>query len=376
MLRVIEGVPGSGKTYYAVQYLSKFCVWDKIYNVYNINSDVLLVTNIDEIKVSHMSVDQFLSQSLYIVDNIKEYMKQYNYKKVIMVVDEAQRYFSREALKNFPNENDLFFFFEYHRHIGVDIFLICQTISAIHSRIVKLSEYIIRARQSSVSLPMVFIYDAVDSITGDILFSVRLKKESEIFRLYKSFEFEGHERPKSVLLRKWVVGVSLFAIPLLLAVLILKSGFLFGGIKKSKQTQTKQHVQSVQSQSVQQQPVQQQQPSQPVQAQPKGIPLNQFVQTQQVQTQQIQGKTIFPSATHLLVKKAPPDGYEVQGIFCNGNDCYMYAVSSSYMQQKYFVEKEKILSSEGKTEEKKEEKNEEKKDKQNDNATYFGRRNW
>ena len=99
MLRIIEGAPGSGKSYYAVNYLSSFVRYDKVYDTYIVDNSLLVITNIDSIRIKHISVDTFFSTQLYKTDNFLLYMKENNYKRAIVIVDECQRHFSSEILK-------------------------------------------------------------------------------------------------------------------------------------------------------------------------------------------------------------------------------------------------------------------------------------
>ena len=112
----------------------------------NLDSEVLLVTNIEDVKIQHISFDAFRENGLMHVENLKQFMIERRFKRCIMIVDEAQRHFS-----NLKNENELFFF-EYHRHLGIDVFLVLQTVSALPRRVVELSEYVIEALPRSYAI--------------------------------------------------------------------------------------------------------------------------------------------------------------------------------------------------------------------------------
>ncbi len=231
MLRIITGVPGSGKSYYAVHYLKKFVEYDQLYKEYILRSDVCLFTNIDSIRVNHKVFNEKTLEFLT-VEKFREYMQKHNYKRVIMIIDEAQRFFSTEALKQQQNINDIYFFFEYHRHLGIDVFLITQSLKALSQRIVSLAEYVIEARPRTISISRIFLYDVKDVVSKMKLYTIKLPASNEIFQLYKSFEVEEFEKPRGLLQRKFLLGIAFFVIPLAIAVVLLKSGFLFSSMKK------------------------------------------------------------------------------------------------------------------------------------------------
>jgi len=217
MFRIITGVPGSGKSFYAVNYLRKFCTYDPLYKSMNLDSEVLLVTNIEDVKIQHISFDAFRENGLMNVENLKQFMIERRFKRCIMIVDEAQRHFS-----NLKNENELFFF-EYHRHLGIDVFLVLQTVSALPRRVVELSEYVIEALPRSYAITG-FRYKAKDSKTGQTLYSIMIKKDLTVFQLYKSFDVDEMEKPKAVVLRKYALGIAVVLGSLALAVYFLTSG--------------------------------------------------------------------------------------------------------------------------------------------------------
>ena len=191
------------------------------------NDEVLLITNIDDIKVRHITVDKFFEYRLYIVDNMREYLKQYRYKRAIIIVDEAQKYFSG------IRDNDLFFFFEYHRHLGCDIFLISQSVSPFPKAPCYLAEYIVEA------LPRVyktvgFKYRNKDTDTGEVIFTTYIRIDQSTFHLYKSFDVDEIVKPKPVVAMKLGAGVVAFVAIIAGAFFWVMHGNLFANNRNTK----------------------------------------------------------------------------------------------------------------------------------------------
>ena len=206
MLRIVEGVPGSGKTYYAVHYLAKFFSYDKVYMEFFPVEDVLVAANIDSLRLPHEPLDEYIQK--YGVEKVFTVnfweSKRKKYKKVIIIVDEAQRYFDR----SFRNK-EVFFFFQYHRHIGVDIFLLTQDRKLLPRDILSMAENVIRAKPRSVSA-FSFVYEVLSTSTGERYQVITLRKKKEVFDMYSSFKYEEGEKPKNYALRWIVMAAAVF----------------------------------------------------------------------------------------------------------------------------------------------------------------------
>lgn len=229
MIHIVEGVPGSGKSYYAVNYLiQNFFDYDSFYNEYKEkeNKNVLVITNIEDLKVKHLNLDilldRFTLEKFFTVDNFERIQKQYRVKNIIVIIDEAQRYFDRK----FYNK-DVFYFFQYHRHLGVDIFLITQSKNTISKELVVLAEYIIRAVPRSLQVGA-FRYKFYD-VNGNFLFSKSLKKDKKVFNAYSSMKVEEVNKPKNVIYSKIAFAVFSFVFVLFSVPLVLKFFWLGGG---------------------------------------------------------------------------------------------------------------------------------------------------
>lgn len=230
MLRIILGVPGSGKTYYAVNYLRQFIKYDKLYQTLLLDPSVMLVTNIEEIKVPHIKWEDYLESGMLNIDKTRQYMKENQYKRGVFIVDEAQR--SLSGLK----DNERYFFFEYHRHLGLDIFLIVQTLRALPQRLVELTEYVIDAMPRTYAI-LGFKYQMKDSKTGQVLYTKVIKINQDVFKVYKSFEVDedSKAKPKKVLLIRWVTSVGLLVAVIAFCMFGAKAGLFFNQNKDVKQ---------------------------------------------------------------------------------------------------------------------------------------------
>ncbi len=207
MIRIFEGVPGSGKTYAMVYYLSKFCKWDDFYKEWTLDKDTIIITNIEDLKIPHINFDKLLEE-LSLKDIFSEkFVKslwERGYKKIIFCIDEAQKYFDRKFY-----DKDVFFFFQYHRHYGVDILLATQDASVLPKEIRVLAEFLIRAEQRSLTLAS-FKYKFYTPDGKTHLFNQTLRKDKKIFALYKSFHMEEVEKPKKVLIRQLIIPIFVF----------------------------------------------------------------------------------------------------------------------------------------------------------------------
>jgi hypothetical protein len=225
VLRIITGSPGSGKTYYAMYYLSKFISYDEYLSAYILPTDTIIISNIEGMKVNHLKVEDLL-KNYFSYDGFKAYMESKGYKRCLLIVDEAQRYFAN--LK----DNEQFFFFEYHRHLGLDILLICQVQTSLPKRLVELSEFVINAKPRSIKIAG-FQYDFCDPVSKNKLFTKTIKPKQEVFNLYQSFVIDETVKPKSIARQKFIVGLSMAVCMLAFAFYFVQNGFALS--KKPKQ---------------------------------------------------------------------------------------------------------------------------------------------
>ncbi len=212
MIRIFEGVPGSGKTYAMVHYLRRFAEWDDFYKEWILKDGVLIISNIEGLRIPHLDfgklVDELGLKGVFSEDFIKSLWDK-GYTKIIFAIDEAQRYFYRRYF-----DEEVFYFFQYHRHYGVDVLLATQDSSTIAKEIRVLAEFIIRAEQRSLTVKS-FKYRFYTPDDRTHLFNKTISKDPKVFAMYKSFHMEEVDKPPNVLLRSLIlpaVGFLLFIV--------------------------------------------------------------------------------------------------------------------------------------------------------------------
>ncbi len=208
MIRIFEGVPGSGKTYAMVYYLRKWADWDNFYHEWIVREDVLIISNIDGLKIPHVNFDNLLSEvgglSNVFSEAFVKALWDKGYKHIIFAIDEAQKYFDRKFY-----DKQVFYFFQYHRHYGVDILLSTQDASTLCKEIRVLAEFLIRAEQRSLTFKS-FKYKFYTPDDKTHLFNKTIPKDTKVFAMYKSFDIEEADKPPNVILRHLVIPVFVF----------------------------------------------------------------------------------------------------------------------------------------------------------------------
>lgn len=202
-LRLIDGVPGSGKTYYAVNHLMEKYA-SKI-------SNVCVYANIESLIIPHVDLNELVEKKgvdgVFNVEFFQGEIEKNAGKQHIMIIDEAQRYFHKKFFNN-----DVFFFFQYHRHFGMDIYIITQNEKLIPLQITSMSECTIHAQPRSVSIFGELKY--LVKVAGENVERVVLKPKTEIFDLYKSMKKLEGEKPKKVFRKYFIwMGLLVAAIP-------------------------------------------------------------------------------------------------------------------------------------------------------------------
>lgn len=232
---IITGAPGSGKTFYMIKHMiANYFYYDKEmslwrYRKHNENKkEFTVISNIDGLVLPHLELDEIIEISK--IDKYKFFTVEYQkkiaekYNNLVYVIDECQRYFDESVNKR----KDVLFFFEYHRHIGMDIFLMAQTYERICRNIRGIEEKHIHAPRRGLSIIGEFSYNIMSST--EIIDKKIIAMDKSIFKLYKSRERKEISKAKNPLLKYVVIA----AIMLVFALLGFYKTFLATGKKNLK----------------------------------------------------------------------------------------------------------------------------------------------
>lgn len=222
MITIVTGIPGSGKSYYAVHMISKLKNKTKL--IHNIDG-LKLGKTLDEFSLSYncQPLDLF-TKSFHENDN--------SFRGYLFVVDECQTLFP----KNLRNE-DVQNFFQLHRHYGIDIVLLSQDYKLISPSIALLSEMQFRAVSDTANpLPGTFMYRKM--IGYESIGRAFLRKKKAIFALYKTADFDQDDVRKKSRPMLYLAILSVLLISFALYKIFGFSGGLHSSDNKS-QTVTK-----------------------------------------------------------------------------------------------------------------------------------------
>lgn len=204
MLRIITGVPGSGKSYYAVWHLVKnYFIWDEDQDWWRPKFESqAIITNIDSLNLpgviritrgageetiiyngQEYSFRVFFSEAFQMEEIVKRH------DKVIYMLDEVQRWFPSNY-----KDAEVIFFFDYHRHWGMDIYLMSQNEAKICKSISVLAEYEIQAQPRSKAFlgSQVRYYFRYD---GETFQKKTLNKDPKVYMCYQSAVAQESEKP-------------------------------------------------------------------------------------------------------------------------------------------------------------------------------------
>lgn len=201
-IRIIDGKPGSGKSFYAVNHLLKN-YYKEDREIFIPDKEITLISNIDGLKLKHIDLKTIASQyggyDVFFSHKTQEQLKE-KYGNIIYVIDEAQKLFR----KNYKND-DVFFWFEYHRHLGQDIYLLVQNIKKLAFDIHVLAEYSVYACPRIRSMAGEFRYKWMDENTVIKTETIRPKKK--IFAQYKSMNLKETEKIRNPVMKSFVITV-------------------------------------------------------------------------------------------------------------------------------------------------------------------------
>lgn len=237
MIQLIEAPPRSGKSYFAVNYLCKFIEYDDLYNEYVLDNKVLIISNIEGLKIRHWKLEECLKkksiEEFFSIDNFENIMEKTGKNHVILAIDECHEIFPAGYVNNKVYE-----FFAYHGHIGLDVILMCQSLERTSRMFNPLLEFVVKVTPRSRAIMNNFSYRYVD-VRGRYLYSKSLRKRPLVFNAYKSFRKDEHNKPKNAVKHWIVISVVFLGI----------AGFCFKGalaLVKGKSESGKKHTEIAQ----------------------------------------------------------------------------------------------------------------------------------
>lgn len=210
MIQLIEAPPRSGKSYFAVNYLCKFTTYDSLYHEFVLQDSVLIISNIEGLKINHWKLSECLKkqtlQDFFSITNFENIMSSTGKTRVIIAIDEVHELFPAGF-----KDPEIYNFFAYHGHIGLDIILMTQSLDATTRLFNPLLEFVVKVTPRSRAVFKHFSYSYY-TVKGTFLYSKTLQKRQQVFNAYKSFRKDEHAKPKNAVKHWIVVVVALFVV--------------------------------------------------------------------------------------------------------------------------------------------------------------------
>lgn len=196
--KLITGLPGSGKSYYAVWYVAstyfdrtksgKFKLKEKF-------KGIKIISNIEALKLPHLSLDEVLKNyrspvEFFSYSSQEKISKKYP--QIVYLIDEAQFFFPARF-----RDDGVFNWFQLHRHFGQDIYLITQVSKLLPDAITNLCEMQIDAvpRSNTLFFARDLHYNFLSK--GQIVNKIFKFKRKWVFDLYTSQSSEEIEKPSN-----------------------------------------------------------------------------------------------------------------------------------------------------------------------------------
>lgn len=222
MQAAIVGVPGTGKTYFMVNYIKKYFEYDSFYREYSIKKDYLILTNIAGLKFygascwniespeilgdpSNGVTGKYTREEFFTVENMEKIRKSTGKSNIILMIDEIQKE------QYFPlgyKDPKVLYLFAYHRHIGMDIVLGTQDPALISRPVLAQCEYLAHGKLRSKKIVGAMSYEFTDN-KGRYLYSRTLRTDKTVFAAYQSAAVDEANKPKNALVH-WVVITFVF----------------------------------------------------------------------------------------------------------------------------------------------------------------------
>ncbi|MDY0186179.1 MAG: zonular occludens toxin domain-containing protein [Desulfuromonadaceae bacterium] len=218
-LKHITGVPGTGKTYFAIRdVILRYYKWDSDHVEWQLDIEkqkkpVIIYTNIEGLKLPHVNIDDYCRDNnidiyRFFTTDYWENSVNYTDNQIVVILDEAQKYYPSNFRLNgtpAPEKNTLFWF-QYHRHYGVDVYVITQTYDAICKHVVQLAEYEIHAITLVYSLGSQFRYVYRTGLGPDAIVDKKsFKYDKRVGMLYRSFHSESDDSARPNPMKRYLI---------------------------------------------------------------------------------------------------------------------------------------------------------------------------
>jgi len=182
MFTMIDGNPGSGKTYYAVYMAS----------LLSKKEQEKVIHNVDGLKIGRTfeQVEKEDSISLEMIFSNQFHLNNTKLHGSLIILDEASAIF-HDKYQNV----DTFTFFQQHRHYGLDLILLCPDMKLISYKIQLICEFKYRATSETANpIPWVFAYRKM--LKDEMVGTRFLFKKKRVFDLYRSSQFDQKKTRK------------------------------------------------------------------------------------------------------------------------------------------------------------------------------------
>lgn len=268
----ITGIPGSGKTYYAVHHLYKSFI-EPMKNESKKEDKKSLFSFLFGVKEETRTYDYCYTNinefNFSICDKIKLYEHDIIYEKLKILyslylnkaddktlIEKAKEFkifnslFIIDECHNFYDKEDevLVWFFTYHRHLYIDIYMITQDLTLVESKYKTIAEFFFQALPNSKKInTKIFKYRQFLSYKmyqKDIVGNFTLPAKNEVFALYTS----GAKNNSKSIVNKFI-AIFIF-IALITFTLFKIFMFLLSDKEKSKEIINQQTTKNINTQSL------------------------------------------------------------------------------------------------------------------------------
>lgn len=218
MITLVEGSVGSGKTYFAVrEVLERYYNFSESDLRWHPRTDIefSLYSNVDGFLVAKdlkEAIAKAGGVSKFFTVEYQQVFSRLN--KHIYVIDEVQQpdFFHRKFY-----EPKVFYFFQYHRHFGIDIYLITQDVYSLARELQCLPEYHVQAVRRSYSFLKEFRYHYM--VGNDIFRRKTYRTDLRVFSAFRSSTVDNSHEVESFS-KKYFIYIGVF-------VFIVFAGFYF-----------------------------------------------------------------------------------------------------------------------------------------------------